>query len=48
MSASYRFEPDFNAAEDDQIHPPRTRQFLIYAGVTLSLLALLVLLYLSM
>ncbi|GAA1481265.1 hypothetical protein GCM10009624_17050 [Gordonia sinesedis] len=48
MSARYSVEPDFNAADGEPMQTPRSRQFVIYAGVTLSLVALLVLLYLAM
>ncbi|MGC4935354.1 hypothetical protein ACLQ3C_16925 [Gordonia sp. DT30] len=43
-------EPDFNAVadEDDDPHAGRGRQFIAYGGVILSLLALLVILYVTM
>ena len=49
MGVHYPSEPDFNSApdEEDPSHQHR-RQLVIYAGVTLSLLALLVILYLNM
>ncbi|WP_169331479.1 hypothetical protein [Gordonia soli] len=49
MGVHYPAEPDFNAVPDDEPSPAaRRRQFIVYAGVTLSLLALLVILILNM
>ncbi|MGV9480006.1 hypothetical protein [Gordonia aichiensis] len=49
MGVHYPAEPDFNAATDDDTerHSGR-RQLFVYLGVTLSLVALLVILLLNM
>lgn len=49
MDRHHRVEPDFNAADDDDhAAAAHRRQILTYSGVTLSLIALLVLLVASM
>ncbi|WP_169315777.1 hypothetical protein [Gordonia otitidis] len=49
MGVHYPAEPDFNAVPDDEAerHFGR-RQLFVYVGVTLSLLALLIILLLNM
>lgn len=49
MGVHYPAEPDFNAESDDEAEAHlRRRQLFVYAGVTLSLVALLVILLLNM
>ncbi|MGV9823936.1 MULTISPECIES: hypothetical protein [unclassified Gordonia (in: high G+C Gram-positive bacteria)] len=48
MGVHYPAEPDFNAEPDEPVHAPHSRQYLVYAGVIASLLALLVILLINM